>query len=163
MFEYIKNSLSAQMWKIGWGRNLGWLLIYSIVWKRHKENPIQANGDYNLILVYYMQLCLINEQALNYNCYNPVLFHTKHLYWKKASTFCKIKTFVSVSPTVQSKPDWRWWSRNGIPAEEETCPSPKNFWNSFTKSGNVPARISRVRRLGRIQGYNDQSDKTRQL
>ena len=31
------------------GRNLVWLLIYSIVQKGHKENPDQVNGDYFII------------------------------------------------------------------------------------------------------------------
>ena len=35
------------MRKIGsGGRNLAWSLIYSIVWKRYKENPEKVNGDY---------------------------------------------------------------------------------------------------------------------
>ena len=29
-----------------WGKNLAWSEIYSIVWKRHKENPEKAKGDY---------------------------------------------------------------------------------------------------------------------
>ena len=35
-------------WKIGWGggKISVWSLIYSIVQKRHKENPDQVNGDY---------------------------------------------------------------------------------------------------------------------
>ena len=34
------------MWGEGWGKNSCWLVIYSIVRKRHKENPEQVNGDY---------------------------------------------------------------------------------------------------------------------
>ena len=48
MVLYSKNSLKAQnveKWMWGW-RNLVWLLIYSTVWKGHKENPDQVNGDY---------------------------------------------------------------------------------------------------------------------
>ena len=38
---------ALKMWKTGWRwRNSVWLLIYSIVRRRHKENPDQVNGDF---------------------------------------------------------------------------------------------------------------------
>ena len=43
------NTHNVENWTGGW-RNLVWSVIYSIVRKRHKENPDQVNGDYFLRL-----------------------------------------------------------------------------------------------------------------
>ena len=41
------------MWKIGWGggRNSVWSLIYSIVQKWHKENPMETTTTYVILNV----------------------------------------------------------------------------------------------------------------